>query len=195
MSARVHLARSGPQVAALTIAALLSAAPAWAQSLGAVAREAEARRKTGTPATKVYTSDDVRPAAPSAAAPVPATPDATDPGAAPPDGTKESPAGDGDEVEVTPKGESYWRDRIEAEREALTRAEAFAAALQSQINGLYAEFSACQAPPQCNEISQKRQQSLAELERVKKEIAEHTKKIADIQTEGRKAGVPAGWLR
>ena len=39
------------------------------------------------------------------------------------------------------------------------------------------------------------QKSLDELERVKKELQQHTKALADIQEEGRKAGVPAGWLR
>ena len=67
--------------------------------------------------------------------------------------------------------------------------------LQSQINGLYGEFTSCKAPPQCNEISARRQKSIAELDRVKKEVAQHTKGIADIQEEARKAGVPAGWVR
>ena len=30
---------------------------------------------------------------------------------------------------------------------------------------------------------------------MKKEVATHTKAIADIQEEARKAGVPAGWVR
>jgi hypothetical protein len=33
------------------------------------------------------------------------------------------------------------------------------------------------------------------MERVKKEITEHTKALADLQEEARKAGVPPGWLR
>ena len=37
--------------------------------------------------------------------------------------------------------------------------------------------------------------ALAELERVTREIQQHTKAIADLQEEGRKAGAPAGWLR
>ena len=69
------------------------------------------------------------------------------------------------------------------------------AALQSQINGLYGEFTACQSPPQCSEVSAKRQKAMGELERVKKDIEAHTKAIADIQEEARKMGVPAGWVR
>ena len=83
---------------------------------------------------------------------------------------------------------AYWRDRIKTEREALARSETFAGALQSQINGLYGEFTACQAPPQCNEISARRQKSIAELDRVKKEVAQHTK--GDCRYPGRS---PQGW--
>jgi hypothetical protein len=93
------------------------------------------------------------------------------------------------------KDEAYWRQRIKTERDALSRAETFAAALQSQINGLHAEFAACAGPPQCSEISGKRQKSSAELDRVKKEIGERTKAVATIQEEARRAGVPAGWVR
>jgi len=34
-----------------------------------------------------------------------------------------------------------------------------------------------------------------ELERLKKEIQQQTKAIADIEEEARRAGVPPGWLR
>jgi hypothetical protein len=60
---------------------------------------------------------------------------------------------------------------------------------------LHAEFAACAGPPQCSDISSKRQKSSAELDRVKKEIADRTKAVAGIQEEARRAGVPAGWVR
>jgi hypothetical protein len=60
---------------------------------------------------------------------------------------------------------------------------------------LYAEFTACQAPPQCDEVSAKRQKAIAELDRVKKEVEDRTKAVAGIQEEARRAGVPAGWVR
>jgi len=50
-------------------------------------------------------------------------------------------------------------------------------------------------PAQRNVIAVDRQKALAELDRVKKEVAEHQKAITDTQEEGRRAGVPAGWLR
>jgi len=184
------------RVAALSaLAALLGSAPVAGQSLGAVAKEAETQRKATKSSGKVYTNDQLKsdPRDIPSSAPVPsAGPTATPPtpsGVGADDKAKQDAAG------KQTKDEAYWRDRIKAERDALARAETFAAALQSQINGLYGEFTACQAPPQCNEISAKRQKSLSELDRVKKEIAQHTKGIADIQEEARRAGVPAGWVR
>jgi hypothetical protein len=44
-------------------------------------------------------------------------------------------------------------------------------------------------------VAADRQKALAELERVKKEIADHQKAIVTIQEEARRAGVPAGWVR
>ena len=156
-----------------------------AQSLGAVAKQSEAQRKAAKSSGKVYTNDSLKSApAPSQPAPAAATPAADQPAA-----SEGKPKPDG------AKDEAAWRDRIRAERDGLARAEAFAAALQSQINGLYAEFTACQAPTQCKDVSEKRQKSIAELDRVKREIEAHTKAIADIQEEARRAGVPAGWVR
>lgn len=159
--------------------------PASAQSLGAVAKDAEAQRKTAKSSGKVYTNDNLRSApAPTPAAAAPAAPAAD-----------ASTSADAKAKSDPEKDEAAWRDRIKTERDALARAEAFSSALQSQINGLYGEFTACQAPPQCNDVSAKRQRAVGELERVKKDIETHTKAIADIQEEARKAGVPAGWVR
>lgn len=168
----------------LTVLACAIAAPVGSQSLGQVAREAEAQRKSGKSATKVYTNDSLR------NEPAPSTPQI------PPEAAAVTPPETKDEKKDEPvKDEAYWRDRIKIEREALERAKTFAAALQSQINGLYAEFTACQAPPQCAELSAKRQKSIAELDRVTREVDSRTKAVADIQEEARRAGVPAGWVR
>ncbi|HKE88663.1 MAG TPA: hypothetical protein VKB50_33125 [Vicinamibacterales bacterium] len=169
---------------AATVVAVSIGSPAWGQGLGAVAKETEAKRKALKASGKVYTNDSLKPdpspsPAPAAPPPIP-------------------PSGAGDSKTKQPDGakdEAAWRDRIKIERDALARAGIFAAALQSQINGLYGEFTACQAPPQCSEISARRQKSIGELDRVKKEVEQHQKAIADIQEEARKAGVPAGWVR
>jgi uncharacterized protein YoxC len=67
--------------------------------------------------------------------------------------------------------------------------------LQSRINALATDFAARDDPFQRNQIAADRNKALAELDRVKKEIQDHTKAITDIQDEARKAGVPAGWVR
>jgi hypothetical protein len=77
----------------------------------------------------------------------------------------------------------------------LQRSQAFADALQSQLNGLTTDFVNRDDPAQRQQIANKRDGALAELERVKKEIAAQTKAISDIQDEARRAGVPAGWVR
>jgi hypothetical protein len=186
MTACGIFARSGRWAVLLTaVLAVSGSRPIFGQSLGKVAKETEAQRKTVKSTGKVYTNDTLK------SAPAPSQPAPTTPAAEP------SPSGvaDAKKAEPVKADEAMWRERIKTERDALARAESFASALQSQINGLYGEFTACQAPPQCNEVSAKRQKAIAELERVKKEIETHTKAIADIQEEARKAGVPAGWVR
>jgi len=187
MTARLF-ARSGGWAVVLAVG-LTVGRPALGQSLGTVAKETEEKRKTVKATGKVYTNDTLK-SAPGPSVPAAPTTPAAEPspsGTAAPDAAKGKPEPKADEA--------AWRERIKTERDALARSESFAAALQSQINGLYGEFTACQAPPQCNEISAKRQKAMGELERVKKEIDQHNKAIADIQDEARKAGVPAGWVR
>lgn len=179
---------------ALVILTSVVAAPVWGQTLGKAARDAEAKRKTTSTSGKVYTNGDLRgdpssPSQPSAPTTSPTT------AAAPPSQSGVAPADEKAKDDQPVKDEAYWRQRIKAERDALSRAETFSAALQSQINGLHAEYAACAGPPQCSEISSKRQKSSGELDRVKKEIADRTKAVAGIQEEARRAGVPAGWVR
>jgi len=194
MTSRLIRPRPLRGLAALMALAWLSVpAAAWGQSLAEAAREAEAKRKTVKSPGKVYTNDSLRSEPqPSRSTPPPAAPAGA---ATPPSQSGVAPGDEKAKTEEAGKDEAYWRQRVKAEREALQRAETFAAALQSQINGLYAEFTACQAPPQCNQIAANRQKSLAELDRVKKEVETHTKNVADIQEEARRAGVPAGWVR
>jgi hypothetical protein len=187
MPSRLNLLRSFSHLVVAALMCVCLGGPVSGQSLGAVAREAEAQRKTVKSSGKVYTNESLR-SEPPPAQPAPA-PQA---GAA---ATPPSESGTAPKANEPAKDEAYWRQRIQDEREALARAQTFAAALQSQINGLYAEFTACQAPPQCNEISAKRQKSLAELDRVKQEVDQRTKGVTDIQEEARRAGVPAGWVR
>jgi hypothetical protein len=174
------------------------------QSLADVAREEQARRKTITAPSKVYTNEDLRPgriappqtgapesgstAGGSSAASSAATVggEASGPGAGPGD-DEAAPAGARDEAD--------WRDRMSAAQQQLERARVLAAAMQSRVNALNADFVNVDDPAQRAIIESDRQKALAEAERLNEEVAELTQAIADIQEEARRAGVPPGWLR
>jgi gas vesicle protein len=171
------------------------AAPLAAQNLADVARAEEARRKAVKGQAKVYTNDTLRgadgsepPAPPQpAAAAVPAAAEKS----VPPPGNKPAPP----RTTEAAKDEKYWRDRLAGARDALSRSQTFADALQSQINALYTEFVNMDDPIQRSVIEKKRLAAIAEQDRVKADIVRQTKAIADVEDEARRANVPAGWLR
>jgi len=175
-------------VAVLGALLLPIAASAQNPPLAEVARKEQERRKAAKPSGKVLTNKDLpATAAQAAGAPAPlpeAVPQPQQDQAAQP----EKPAG-------SEKDEAWWRARIGAAREQLRRDQMFAEALQSRINGLTSDFVNRDDPYQRGKIGEDRQKALAELERVKADVAQHTKDIADIEEEARKAGVPPGWLR
>ena len=177
-------------ITGIALAAAL-AAPASAQSLGELAKKEEARRKAIKSSGKVLTGDSIR------SVPIPA-PSAPAPSPAPSAGA----AGTGSTATEKPKPEVdrkaqelAWRQRMQAARDALQRSQMFAEALQSRINGLTTDFTARDDPAQRAVVANDRQKALAELDRVKNDITQQTKAIADIQEEARRAGVPPGWLR
>jgi hypothetical protein len=202
-------------VVAVALAAVLtSGAPA--QSLGDVARKEEARRKGTGAAGKVYSNGDLRgapapaatvpppsptPSASSPSSPAPAAPDATKPaGTKPAEGNAKAGDAQGATPGATPaadpKGDpASWRKKRADIETSIERAKTFAEALQSRINGLNTDFTNRDDPAQRAAVAADRQKALTELERVKKEIAQNTKALADLQEEARKSGVPPGWLR
>lgn len=179
---------------------------AAAQSLAEVARQEAERRKAIQARGKVYTNDSLRdepppstpvPAPPTAA---PATPDATTPAGQTPAAGGQAPAAQpgapaAGTTPPAPQTEAEWRKRIDSERNALQRAQMFSEALQSRINALTTDFVNRDDPAQRDVIAAERQKALAELDRVKQDIANHQKAITTIQDEARRAGVPAGWVR
>jgi len=167
-----------------------------AQTLGDVAKREDARRKQVKTPAKVYTNEDLRGDA-GAPAPAPAgqTTAPNSAQAAPPSADAQPKDAEKAAADDPKKTEAYWKDRLAKARADLDRAKTFADALQSRINALTTDFAARSDPAQRAQIGNDRQKALAELDRVKKEIAANTKAIADIQEEARKAGVPAGWVR
>ena len=177
-----------------------------AQSLADVARAEATRRKAqGKTTAKTYTNEDLKsgkrtpePAPdgstgkPAASAPAGSTAPA---GSAASAATASTPAQPSQTVADPPKDEKYWRNRMTAARTALQRSESFIEALQSHINGLYAEFVAMGDPFQRAGIEKKRNEAIAEQDRVKADVALQKKAIAAIEEEARRASVPSGWLR
>jgi hypothetical protein len=171
---------------------LMHAGAVSAQSLGDVAKKEAERRKAVSGRGKVYTNDTLRPEAPpsspGAATAAPAAPPA--PAAAAPQQASAPGAGS-----AAPQTEADWRKRITDARDALSRSQTFAEALQSRINALTTDFVNRDDPAQRDKIGAERQKALAELDRVKKDITDQQKAITAIQEEARRAGVPAGWVR
>lgn len=169
------------------------ASPAAGQSLAAVARKEEARRKQVKQPSRVITNKDLRPVdgtrppvAQPPAAPAPA-PDTAAPGA-----PGDKPA---DESAQREQDEQAWRQKMADARVALERGQMYADALQSKINSLWADFTARDDPAQRAQLELERKRALTEQERVKGEIETQKKAIADLEEEARKAGVPPGWIR
>jgi len=174
-------------VAVAVAAVLMWPAGAVAQNppLAEVAKKEQERKKTAKPATKVLTNKDL----PKVSSPPPAAvPTAAEAQAAneqkPPEAEKKEE-----------RDEAWWRARITAARDTLRRDETFLEALQSRVNALSADFVNRDDPYQRARIGEDRQKALAEMDRVKADIALHKKQIEDIEEEARKASVPPGWLR
>lgn len=209
---RIHRMKSSA-IAAGILLCVLATTPGLSAQLGSVAKKEAERRKTA-PSGKVYTNDSLSPAPEPSSAPATSGSDAapaassssdTDKSATDKSTTDKSAADTTDkaapskQVSADPaerkKDEAEWRERIKNEREALERAKSYADALQTKINSLNTDFVNRDDPVQRAAIAAQRDKSLAEMDRLKKEIAEHTKKIADIQQDARRAGAPPGWVR
>lgn len=170
--------------------ALALQSSASAQSLADVARAEEARRKAVKAGAKVYTNEDLgrTPAtspAPSQPAAASTTAKPGDPAAKPEEQKPVDPA----------KTEKYWKDRAATIQQSLSRNKVFLEALQSQVNGMNAEFMNTDDPGQRDLLQVRLQRATAELQRVQQDIEKQTKAAADLQEEARKSGIPAGWLR
>ena len=174
-----------------------------AQSLGDVAKKEEQRRKTVKSSGKVYTNDELKrdptPSVPaSASTGTTSTPSASStPSPAPASSGNNADRDDSANKDgsADKSDEKTWRKRITNARESLQRSQAFADALQSQLNALSTDFVNRDDPIQRQQIAKQRDGVVAELDRVKKEVAAQTKAISDIQEEARRANVPAGWVR
>lgn len=176
-------------VAAVTT--VVSQAAAQTPTLAELAKKEEARRKSVTAPAKVVTNDDVpKGAAPAGKAAAPAGDDKGDKTAKPADKDAKPSASD-----EPVKDAAWWQKRISTVRDELRRNEMFVEAMQTRINSLSADFAARDDPYQRAKIGEERTRAIAEMDRAKAEIEDQKKKIAEIEDEARRAGVPPGWVR
>jgi len=179
--------------------AAVTASSVAAQSLADVARKEEERRKQDPQATKVYTNKDLAPVPPPSTPPPSTSPSADDgKGKAEKDGDKDGDKAvgkDASKKDDATKDQAYWSGRMKALLDAADRDSTLADALQSRINALTTDFINRDDPIQRQQIANDRDRALAELDRLKKQIIDDQKALADFQEEARRAGVPPGWLR
>ena len=173
-------------------ALVVSAAPVFAQSLAAVAKKEEERRKKIPDPAKVYTNKDLG-APPAASTPAPAaTPPAATP-AVPADAAKANEAQAKDKEPA--KDQKYWAGRMKTLRDDLARNETYAEALQTRLNSLQADFVNRDDPAQRAVIERDRQKAAGELGRLKQSLSVGKTANTALAEDARRAGVPPGWLR
>jgi hypothetical protein len=178
--------------AVLAFAAVAAAQSSSTKPLADVAKTEEARRQQTKKPAKVITNSDLKPDNSKGVAPTPAGATTT----TPPTNTSPGNAAPDKPADAAPaKDQAYWSTRIKTARDLLTRQQLFADSLQTRINSLTTDFVNRDDPAQRAKIETDRKTALAELEKVKKEMADTTKQIAAIEDEARRAGVPVGWLR
>jgi len=178
-----------------------ASAGARAQSLADVAKKEEDRRKATPAPTKVYTNKDLTHVPESA-------PPAAD--GKPADAAKDAKGTDAKDGKVKDakdakdaakdgkdgiKDEAYWSGRLKALNEKLLRETNYADAMQTRINALTTDFVNRDDPHQRAVIEQDRQKALTELAKLKQDMVDDKKAIADLHEEARQAGVPASWMR
>jgi hypothetical protein len=174
----------------------LAAATVSAQTLADVARAEEARRKGVKETGKVYTNEDLKHDGPAGlSGEAPKTPPGEGAAAAAGSTSGQAAAPAAPKEEEPKKDQAYWSGRIKQARSQLERSKVLLAALDSRINALNTDFVNRDDPAQRAVIEQDRHSATAEMARVRKEIEEQTKAVADIEDEARRAGVPPGWLR
>lgn len=134
----------------------------------------------GAPASLQGRVDGVQvtpPAAPAATSAAPSAPAAKD--------TADDSRGD----------EKFWRNRYASARQKLDDDQNLAAALQTRISSLSADFTSRDDPAQRAKIGEDRRKALDQLDRMQKQIAADQKAIELVQEDARRQGIPAGWVR
>ena len=186
--------------------------PIVAQSLADVARKEADRRKSIKDGGKAYTNKDLpnlpapgpsaagsssrEPNAEKAATSRPRVTPSTEPAqeTVGPGSTRRQDLGDKKES-PKPMDQAAWGKQMKDLRDHLDRDQTYVDALQSRVNALTTDFVARDDPAQRAQLGLDRQKALTELDRLKKQIGDDKRAIADLEEDARRSGVPPGWLR
>ena len=148
------------------------------------ARKAREDKKNAAKPKKVYTDDDVKPAAPSGASGAAAT------GAAGPQKT------DDGEAKEDPNGEKAWRKRFKEQRDKLAKAETELDVLQRESQKSQLEYY----PDPQKALSEQNTRKdvndkLAKIAAKQQEIAQLKQGLEDLEEQLRKSHGDPGWAR
>ena len=151
------------------------------------ARKAREEKKTAPKPKKVFTDDDVKPAAETAQAPAGAGASAA--------ATAAQKPGDTGQPE-DPNGEKAWRKKFSDQRAKIDKAEKELDVLQRELDKAQVQYY---SDPQkaMNEQNNRAEinDKTAKIEAKKKEIDQLKQELDDLETELRKAGGDPGWAR
>ncbi len=162
-------------------------------SLGEVARREALRRAATPPAARALTDADADRLTPSRSS----IPESNRRRAS------EPPAGRGSagapDAEAAPASkahdETWWRDRRAKAQGTVDRDQLLADALQTRINALAADEAARDDPVARGQLNRERLQALAELSRMRAQLAVDQAALAALRDEARREGIPPGWVR
>ena len=158
------------------------------------ARKAREDKKNATKPKKVYTDDDVKPAAAAAAKAATAAPSGASGAAA--TGAAGSQKTDDGGAKEDPNGEKAWRKRFKEQHDKLAKAETELDVLQRESQKSQLEYypdpqKALSEQNTRKEVNEK----IAKIAAKKQEIAQLKQGLEDMEVELRKSGGDPGWAR
>jgi hypothetical protein len=172
---------------------------ATAQSLADVAKKTKAQQKTTRRPARVYTNADV-PVTAAATAGTATEISATPKEGAPADGDGTAAADPnakkaegGAKPGVSSGDEEKWRGRMNAAREAVSRAKLQLEGMRSRV--LHLQSAKASDVNQQAAVKEQQTAALQEFDRLRADVEKYQKAVTDLEAEARAAGVPAGWLR
>src|SRR5882672_7722888 len=157
------------------------------------ARKAREDKKNAAKPKKVYTDDDVKPAA-AAATPAAGVP--SDASGAAATGAGGSQKADDGGAKEDPNSETAWRKRFKDQRDKLAKAETELDVLQRESQKLQIEYYPDPQKALSEQNSRKDvNEKMAKIKAKQQEIAQLKQGLEDMEADLRKSGGDPGWAR